>query len=595
MKAPQALIVCLCVLMLCLTAIYVTRQLTAPSREPRATSREPQPEHPVSEARRSPLAARSPLPSLPPDAPWAVGVASTMTKVFRDEPFAGPAATQVEIALARHEIEGIQLVVAAQAQELRDVAVAISPLTGDGHTLPAADVAWHLVGYVETKGERPYWTDKVGFWPDPLLPPQKFSVAKGAVQPIWLNIQTTPDTPPGLYKGTVTLTPSNAKPWRAELSVRVWGFTLPRTGHLKTLCWMDPGALLRFYGLEGLDAPGAVDLVKRFAELSLRNRLGPGGTLGCGFSWAKPQWPVRKTDAGYDFSQAADLLRFGFDRGMNCFLMAVIPNLGRTGWPSYSGQWKADFRDFVTHYARFLREQGWEKAAYVYNFDEAPRAYWDVVKQNYQMVKAIDPSLRVIQCLNEPEGVKALTGFADTWDVYVAQYKQAGAAERQAAGDEVWWAVCLYPKERPNFFVDYPAIDERIIGWLSWKHGISGFEYWSTISWGQENINGQGGKKWPDVPWHLAKFAGDGYLCYPGPDGQPLSSVRFENLRDGFEDYEYLWLLRDKLPRLAAADRAEAERLLQLDAPLAESNVVYTDDPAVLLARRTAIAQLLER
>jgi hypothetical protein len=242
-----------------------------------------------------------------------------MTKVFRDEPFAGPAASQVEIALARHEIEGLQLVIVAEEQELRDVAVAISPLKANGHTLPAADVTLNLVGYVETKGERPYWTDKVGFWPDPLLPPTPFSVAKGEAQPIWLNVQAAPDTPPGLYRGTVTLAPANAKPWRVDLSVRVWNFTLPRTGHLKTMCWMDPQPLFRFYGLSGMDASGGLDLVKRFAELSLRNRLGPGGTIGCGFSWAKPQWPVRKTESGYDFSQAEEMLRFGFDRGMNCF------------------------------------------------------------------------------------------------------------------------------------------------------------------------------------------------------------------------------------------------------------------------------------
>ena len=167
-------------------------------------------------------------------------------------------------------------------------------------------------------------------------------------------------------------------------------------------------------------------------------------------------------------------------------------------------------------------------------------------------------------------------------------------AERQQAGDEAWWAVCVYPKERPNFFIDYPAIDERIIGWLSWKYRISGFEYWSIVSWGNENILGQNGRKWPEAAWKTREFAGDGFLCYPGPDRVPLSSVRFENLRDGFEDYEYLWLLREALPRLGEADRSTAERLLAIDAPLAASNRVFTDDPAVILQRRAALARLLE-
>jgi hypothetical protein len=358
---------------------------------------------------------------------------------------------------------------------------------------------------------------------------------------------------------------------------------------------MDPRAILRFYGLESMADEGAVDLLKRFAALSLRNRLGPGGTIGCGFSWAKPQWPVRSDGEGYDFSAAEDMLRFGLDRGMACFLMAIIPNLKRTGWPNYSDQWKSDFRRFVSAYQRFLHSKGWDKAAYVYNFDEAPRSHWPTVKENYRMVKAIDPALRVMQCLNEPEGVRALAGFADTWDVYVQQYDRTGVVERQRAGDEVWWAVCIYPKERPNLFIDYPAIDARILGWLSWKYGVSGFEYWSIVTWGKENVAGRDGGKWPDVPWQTAKFAGDGYLCYPGPGRQPLSSVRFENLRDGIEDYEYLWLLRDALPKLDPAERKKAEALLTVGAPLAESNAVYTEDPSAIAERRAAVAAMLEK
>ena len=71
--------------------------------------------------------------------------------------------------------------------------------------------------------------------------------------------------------------------------------------------------------------------------------------------------------------------------------------------------------------------------------------------------------------------------------------------------------------------------------------------------------------------------------------------MRFENLRDGIEDYEYLWLLRQKQPALSPADQAAAAKLLAIDAPLAKSNVVYTNDPAVILARRAAVAAILER
>jgi hypothetical protein len=589
-KPVKVLVIGLCVLAFCAGAVYVTLKLTWPTGLPDT------PAIPRRGGGGATTGPNSQPAATGPAGPWRSAAVSTMVKVFRDEPLPAAAAPAAEVALARGEIEGVQIAIAAGQQDLKGVRVTVGELRGPGGApLPAKCVSWNVVGYVQTNVPRPYETTKVGYWPDPLLPPGPFDVGHGQVQPIWLNVSVPPGTPAGLYEGAVTVDAGDAQARQVPLRVRVWDFDLPRSGHLKTLCWMDPQTILHFHGLADMDAPGAVDLVKRYAALSLRNRLGPGGTIGCGFNWDRPQWPVRKADGKYDFAQAEAMLQFAFDGGMNCFLLAVVPNLKRTGWAEYSPEWKLDFRDLVSNYLAFLRTKGWDQQAYVDNFSDAPRACWPLVKESYQVIKGIDPKCRVIQWLNEPEGVAALAGFADAWGVYVAQYDRTGAAELRKAGQEVWWSVCLFPKDHPNLFIDYPAIDARILGWLSWKYGLSGFAYWSTVSWGKANTLGDAGHRWPETPWQTDRFAGDGYLCYPGPDRTPLSSVRFENLRDGIEDYEYLWLLRQKLPALSPADQSAAAKLLAIDAPLAKSNLVYTDDPTVILARRSAIATLLER
>jgi len=41
-----------------------------------------------------------------------------------------------------------------------------------------------------------------------------------------------------------------------------------------------------------------------------------------------------------------------------------------------------------------------------------------------------------------------------------------------------------WPHEHPNLFLEYPAVDARIIGWLTYRYGISGFEYWGLNRWG---------------------------------------------------------------------------------------------------------------
>ena len=88
---------------------------------------------------------------------------------------------------------------------------------------------------------------------------------------------------------------------------------------------------------------------------------------------------------------------------------------------------------------------------------------------------------------------------------------------------------------------------------------------------------------------------GDGFLVYPGPNG-PVNSIRWEVIRDGIEDYDYLVLFRDLMKK---AEQANNAALLQQarDAynlkDVVPDLVTYPRDPNVLLARREAIAKAI--
>jgi hypothetical protein len=122
--------------------------------------------------------------------------------------------------------------------------------------------------------------------------------------------------------------------------------------------------------------------------------------------------------------------------------------------------------------------------------------------------------------------------------------------------------------------------------------------------------NHAGDQRWPDVPWKPATWRndaghphhGDGQLLYPGPNREPFSSVRLENLRDGIEDYEYFWLLREAVTRLKERDAgkhavliAEAERLLAIDDAVVKDLTHFTDNPRLVRETRAALAQAIER
>jgi hypothetical protein len=86
----------------------------------------------------------------------------------------------------------------------------------------------------------------------------------------------------------------------------------------------------------------------------------------------------------------------------------------------------------------------------------------------------------------------------------------------------------------------------------------------------------------------------------PGPVFEPpVSSIRWEMLREGIEDYEYLCLLRELLAKrregLKAEEAKQYEDLLTVPPSITRDMTTFTTDPAPIYARRAAVAAAIER
>ena len=88
---------------------------------------------------------------------------------------------------------------------------------------------------------------------------------------------------------------------------------------------------------------------------------------------------------------------------------------------------------------------------------------------------------------------------------------------------------------------------------------------------------------------------GDGRLLYPPQKSKPadvlitppVTSIRFENLRDGIEDIEYMRLLKNSGP--------QGEKLLQeIHDQLVRTMTVYEQNPVLLMVARERIAGKIE-
>jgi hypothetical protein len=103
---------------------------------------------------------------------------------------------------------------------------------------------------------------------------------------------------------------------------------------------------------------------------------------------------------------------------------------------------------------------------------------------------------------------------------------------------------------------------------------------------------------------------GDGRFLYPPrrepTAGQPpcldapINSLRWENLRDGMEDYEYFWLLQQGLQH-ELAWRGEtdlvkqARELLRVPDEVSRDLTHFTTDPRPMLDHRDRVARMIER
>jgi hypothetical protein len=518
-------------------------------------------------------------------APWGLSSADTMQKTFRDEPWNGPPVERLTIQAAKNEVEGCQLLVIAKGTEdLRGVSVEVAALKSDtGAEISAAQIACHLVGYVET--EKPqYATPKVGWWPDPLLPLTKFDVQAGQVQPVWLNVRVPDEASAGTYRGQVTVTMGEARQ-SVPLEVQVWDFAVPRQQHLETCFLLRPDEMQRFYKLKSVP----IEMYEQWMDFCLDHRI----------SLTVNDWPNYATDM-------ERLVGRQLDRGGSAFCLAYA-------W-FQQGDAEARRKHNAPQVAKIknlyerAKQHGWIPRAYIYCHDEIGKEQFPFAKELYGELKRTMPDLRLMQTFYKDNPIPELDDVMDIWAPNTGRYRQAEFRVQQAKGDSVWWYVCCGPgKPFANLMIEWPASDHRVLVWQNWKYQVTGLLYWGLNVW---RDNHAGDQRWPDVPWKPATWRndaghphhGDGQLLYPGPNREPFSSVRLENLRDGIEDYEYFWLLREAVTRLKERDAgkhavliAEAERLLAIDDAVVKDLTHFTDNPRLVRETRAALAQAIER
>lgn len=191
------------------------------------------------------------------------------------------------------------------------------------------------------------------------------------------------------------------------------------------------------------------------------------------------------------------------------------------------------------------------------------------------------PDLRIIEACH----TKDLAGSIDIWvpQLNFLHQDYAHYQARQKAGEEVWFYTCVFPQgEYANRFLEQPLIKTRLLHWINYRYGATGYLHWGYNQWTSDSpfthtTRPHGGP--PYLP------AGDAWIVYPGQEG-PLDSVRFEAMRDGIADHA---LLQDLAEEDAPAAQALAEKLVLA------FDQYNTDVPTFRAVRQELLKRLSQR
>jgi hypothetical protein len=565
------------------------------------------------------------------DAPFAAWTALSGWKVPKSHPLPKAKAAAVRIAAAANEAEAGQLILQPKT-DLASARVSCGELRKTkwfglrtAAVIPSSSVEVFRVGYVPVVRVK----DVVGCaddWPDTLLPqdakPTRFTPAglkANEHAPYWIRVKVPKGTPPGVYKGSLTVSAERengaATVTQVPIEVEVYGFSMPDKMTMRTAFGMGTHYIDKYHRLKTREDKKKV-YGYYFESLAAHHvspyNHTPGVTWKTSWTNGEPvidwtEWDAAMEDArrryGFsDFRISSLGLGYGDEAKSH---PGVIPGLGmKSTHPEYEKHIAKYLKAVESH----LRETGRLKDALLYCYDE-PRLEADkIVREGLALVAKYAPGLD--RLLTAPVR-KTLVGGPNIWCPIARDLHLPGSAERRAAGDRFWWYVCMSPKPPyPSLFIDHPGVDLRVWLWQSWREEIEGILIWNTTWWtsplaypdtdrpqnpyldatawsprypGVGNSNGDGRFFYPPV--RACAAFDDGEKIGPVLE-RPVETIRLEYVRDGIEDFEYFVMLKKLDP---------ANPLLKVPPEVSASPTEFSIDPIHMERHREKIAREIER
>jgi hypothetical protein len=483
----------------------------------------------------------------------------SLVKVFPDTPAIAPN-SELALESARNGHTSLQIALRSDSHQVLQVRV-ISPRLGSA----ALKVQVYRVENVKVSSH-PADTpldevvrSEVGSYPDPLFPLEKnITLEASRTGTVWLSVFTPEDTRPGIYRGVVQINAGKQK-LRLLFHVEVFAASVPKEQKLWVTNWLwfehermakhypqlksDPDRYWKI--LENIGRTMA-DYKQNVVFVPVRNlaqaQLADGAV----------QYDFSLVDRWIEIFDKAGMARLIEGGHLSARLGGgydspyVIPTdlvengkVVRKDLPADDPRAEQNLREFLRQLRTHLKEKGWLSRYVQHVHDEPHGAEMPIYRRYVHIVSEELPGVPTLDAISLHEDIPAqeqttiwvpkLGTFDDRLDAIAAH---------KARGGQSWYYICLDPRGKYlNRFTDYPTLKVRLLPWVNYRYGLTGYLHWGGNYWTDrpfENVQ-------PDWGGGFFLPAGDNAIVYPDPEHDGVFvSLRLEVMREGIEDYELL-------------------------------------------------------
>lgn len=504
----------------------------------------------------------------------------SLEKVF---PAKKPAAMQCgeKVCILKGEIPAVQLVYYREAgAEIKKFEIGVSGFPGevrlrDVELVPSAFPCFDAV-------DDNYLTTEPGLFPD-LLQKKKDNLIMPLLRQyraVWIDFPETAEVSAGEYQVEVKITEEESSEAAAVLSyvIKVSEAVLPEQTLIHTE-WFHTDCIADYYHLEVFSEAHWEAVEKQMAAasyLGINMLLTPVFTQPLDTAVGGERTTVQLVDMTYlngvwsfDFTKLEKWCSLCRKHGIKYLEIAHLftqwgakapPKIIVTteNGPEKMFGWHVSaldpaYRSFLEAFLPALQQeligQGFDQEHVIFHISDEPGMH---VMESYQAARNV-----VLDLL---EGWKIFDALSD-YDFY-----EKGIVENPIPSNDhiqkfvdhgvkdLWtYYCCGQTVDVPNRFFVMPSARNRIMGVLMYLYDIKGF-----LQWGFNFYNASLSRfhldPYFDTHANYAFPSGDAFLVYPGPDGEPLHSVRGEVQKQGLADLRALQYLESRIGRAAVEE-----------------------------------------